>query len=249
MVAGTSDLAELGGAPALGPRADVAPRDDRRRRGAHFPARPAQFRQERPDVDLRLTVAPSERCSTDLAGQRRSTSSCASSRRAIVDGVEWSPLRTRRARGRTRRRTPRRPHRDVGTVGQLPRRCRTRRAVIAAALRELGAPFEVVAESHQPEVLREMVRSAWVGRCSRSRQAGGLKPARGKPVAERRLVVARRIGATPAIADALVALLDTRKDSLARVRLPTVRSSVHLESARHPVFYSHMSRPRLSGSA
>ncbi|MGK3946708.1 LysR family transcriptional regulator substrate-binding protein, partial [Streptomyces caeruleatus] len=32
------------------------------------------------------------------------------------------------------------------------------RAVIAEALREAGAPFEVVAESHQPEVLAERVR-------------------------------------------------------------------------------------------
>jgi DNA-binding transcriptional LysR family regulator len=81
-------------------------------------------------------------------------------------------------------------------------------AVITSALRELGATFDVVAESHQPEVLREMVALGMGWTVLPIAQGRGLTPARGKPIAERRLVVARRIGAPPHPgADALVALL------------------------------------------
>jgi DNA-binding transcriptional LysR family regulator len=72
--------------------------------------------------------------------------------------------------------------------------------VIERALRRAGAPFDVVAESHQPEVLREMVRMGlgWtvlppipaVG-------TGPANPAVGPPIADRRLVVARRAQAVP----------------------------------------------------
>ena len=49
------------------------------------------------------------------------------------------------------------PPRRWGPWVTFPAGSRTR-AVIAEALRDAGAPFEVVAESHQPEVLAEMVR-------------------------------------------------------------------------------------------
>ena len=88
------------------------------------------------------------------------------------------------------------------------------RAVIAAGLRAVGAPFEVVAESNQPDVLREMVRLGMGWAVLPEAQAGaGVEPlarVRRLPIGVRRLVVARRFGASPdAAVDALAtALLD-----------------------------------------
>ena len=82
-----------------------------------------------------------------------------------------------------------------------------------AALAGLGARFEVVAESNQPEVLREMVRLGvgWAVLPPVQAESGAepLAPARRTPLATRRLVVARRAGApSDAALDALVAVLD-----------------------------------------
>ena len=88
------------------------------------------------------------------------------------------------------------------------------RAVIAAGLRAVGAPVEVVPESNQPDVLREMVRLGMGWAVLPEAQAGaGVEPlarVRRLPIGVRRLVVARRFGASPdAAVDALAtALLD-----------------------------------------
>ena len=86
------------------------------------------------------------------------------------------------------------------------------RAVIAVGLRAVGAPFEVVAESNQPDVLREMVRLGMGWAVLPEAQAGaGMEPlarVRRLPIGVRRLVVARRSGASPdAAVDALAAAL------------------------------------------
>ena len=86
------------------------------------------------------------------------------------------------------------------------------RAVIAAGLMAVGAPFEVVAESNQPDVLREMVRLGMGWAVLPEAQAGaGVEPlarVRRLPIGVRRLVVARRSGASPdAAVDALAAAL------------------------------------------
>ena len=70
------------------------------------------------------------------------------------------------------------------------------RAVIERELRRRGAPVEVVAESHQPEVLREMARLSmgWtVLPAAHPSGAGVARGAAGRPVVltTRRLVVAR----------------------------------------------------------
>ena len=86
------------------------------------------------------------------------------------------------------------------------------RSVIAAGLMAVGAPFEVVAESNQPDVLREMVRLGMGWAVLPEAQAGaGVEPlarVRRLPIGVRRLVVARRSGASPdAAVDALAAAL------------------------------------------
>ena len=67
------------------------------------------------------------------------------------------------------------------------------RAVIEAALVELGAPLDIVAESNQPEVLRTMVSLGVGATALPVVQAGELGP--GEVIAERRLVIATRRGA------------------------------------------------------
>jgi DNA-binding transcriptional LysR family regulator len=71
------------------------------------------------------------------------------------------------------------------------------RLVIQHALRRVGAPFDVIAESHQPEVLREMVQLGlgWTVLPAGRRDGAGL--AVGDRIADRRLVVARRADAVP----------------------------------------------------
>ena len=174
VLARTQDLARWADRRRAGDDRRRAGRHDRRRRRrTTAPRSCAASGRERPDVDLRLTVAPSDAAA-------RPTSRAARAR----------PRGVRRAAGPRRRRSSGRrcaattlavyapPHADVGpppTWGPwvtFPARSHTR-AVITAALRALGAPFDVVAESHQPEVLREMVRSAWAGRCSRSSRRAG----------------------------------------------------------------------------
>ena len=94
------------------------------------------------------------------------------------------------------------------------------RALIARTLEEKGIRFDVVAESHQPEVLRGMVKLGLGWTVLPVRQAetapGALVRAQRDPVASRRLVVARRYDNpvdNPA-ADALVQLLALASESV-----------------------------------
>ncbi|MCD9624489.1 LysR family transcriptional regulator [Rhabdothermincola salaria] len=95
------------------------------------------------------------------------------------------------------------------------------RAVVEAALRARGAPVEVVAESHQPEVLREMARLGvgWTVLPElQAREGPRRRRPSGEPevLATRRLVIARRAGrVTNPAADTLAnALRSALPDSL-----------------------------------
>ena len=87
----------------------------------------------------------------------------------------------------------------------FPRGAHTR-AVAEAALRRRGAPVEVVAESHQPEVLCEMVRLGlgWSVLPVAQAEWGGQPLTGCEVLARRRLVTARRQGAAPHPAGVLV---------------------------------------------
>jgi DNA-binding transcriptional LysR family regulator len=172
----------------------------------YYPRVLRRFREQRPDVELRLTVSPSEPLLVDLARATLDLAVCVEPPGA-VDAVEWSVLRTDHLAvyappgvevGR--------PH-TWGPWVTFPEASHSR-AVIAAALQQAGARFDVVAESHQPDVLREMVVLGMGWTVLPTAQAGPLHPARTKPLVERRLVVARRIGAAPQpAADNLIAAL------------------------------------------
>ena len=98
---------------------------------------------------------------------------------------------------------------EWGPWVSFPQGSHTRR-LVADALRRVGADFDVVAESHQPEVLREMVLPdlGWT-----VLPLAGLGAVDGLRVVEpeltsRRIVLAQRIGAPPdptrdALSDAL----------------------------------------------
>lgn len=77
------------------------------------------------------------------------------------------------------------------------------RSIIVDALIELNAPIDVVAESHQPDVLREMVGLGlgWTVLPTVQGEGPGPRLARGATVASRQLVMAKRDGAatSPAI--------------------------------------------------
>jgi DNA-binding transcriptional LysR family regulator len=172
----------------------------------HFPKVLRRYRRERPDVELRLSVAPSGALLADLARADLDLVVCVEPP-APIDGVEWSPLRTESLSVFAPSDVPTAMHRDWGPWVTFPRGSHTR-SVIAAALRSVGAPFDVVAESHQPDVLREMVLLGLGWTVLPTVQAAGLTPVRATPLANRSLVVARRIAAAPLpAADALITTL------------------------------------------
>jgi DNA-binding transcriptional LysR family regulator len=168
----------------------------------HFPKVLRRYRRERPDVELRLAVAPSSSLLADLARSRLDLVVCVEPP-SPVDGVEWSPLLTEPLAVFAPPDATAGPHRSWGPWVTFPAGSHTR-TLIAGALRRIGAPFDVVAESHQPEVLREMVLLGLGWTVLPTVQAGRLAAVRAAPVAHRRLVVARRIAAAPLpAADAL----------------------------------------------
>ncbi len=173
----------------------------------HFPDVIARFRQARPDIDLRLMVAPSGALMEELRRAGLDLVVCVEPRSTIED-VAWTLLLTEPLRVYAPNAIDAaRPPRQWGPWVTFPQGATTR-GVIAAALARVGAPFEVVAESHQPEVLREMVGMGlgWTVLPVPQAESGTnpLAPARVKPIVERHLVLARR---TDTVADPAVSAL------------------------------------------
>ena len=201
----------------------------------HYPARLQAFRRRHDAVELHLRVAPSAALLKLLVAGHLDLAVCVAPPRAVA-GLTCIPVLTE----------------DLavyGPPGQAVGRAATwgpwvlypsgshTRSVVVAALRALGAPLDVVAESHQPEVLREMVRlgAGWTV-LPRSQAEHGPRPLRdGRPLGSRQLVLAMRASAVrdPAV-DLLVEHLQatsptpvTARRSRARgAARPTRRASV-----------------------
>jgi DNA-binding transcriptional LysR family regulator len=172
----------------------------------HFPKVLRRYRGERPDVDLRLTVSPSGALLASLARAELDVVVCVEPL-TPVHGVEWSGLLSEPLSVFATPGASARTHREWGPWVTFPTESHTR-ALIARALRATGAPFNVVAESNQPEVLREMVQLGLGWTVLPVVQAAGLAPFRTTPIGSRRLVVARRIAAAPLpAADDLINIL------------------------------------------
>ena len=163
------------------------------------------FRNEHPDLRIHLRVAPSGDLLAELVGGSLDLAVCVEPP-APVRGVHTEPLLTENLAVYApdgRRRAG--PSAGWGPWVLFPRGAHTR-AVAEAALRRRGAPVEVVAESHQPEVLCEMVRLGlgWSVLPVAQAEWGGQPLTGCEVLARRRLVTARRQGAAPHPAGVLV---------------------------------------------
>jgi len=161
----------------------------------HFAQALRGFRSDHPDIELRLTVGPSGQVLDELKAGRIDVAVCVEPpvpRR----GVETKPLLTEDiAVYSPDGRRPQRPA-TWGPWVFFPEGSHTRE-VIVDALRELGAPIEIVAESHQPDVMRAMVGLGlgWTVLPVVQAEMGTDALTNGRVIGTRDLVVATRTGA------------------------------------------------------
>ena len=195
----------------------------------HFASPLLQFRRAHPEVDLKLEVSSSaelaERLSDgllDLVVMVDHTSDDSVGEVDQLDGAGEllvgdyfeTPLLVEELHAYAP------PGVAVGDVSQwgpwvtFPASSRTR-AHIARALRRSGTDFEVVAETSQPAVLREMVQlgMGWtvLAPIDAEREPHALQRASKTPVAHRRLILKRRAGTdvTPPVARLSAVLLES----------------------------------------
>jgi DNA-binding transcriptional LysR family regulator len=164
----------------------------------HFSDTLRQFRAHRPDLDLRLTVTSSAAL-LDLLRRAELDLVVCIEPPGLVESLVTTPLTSEPLLVHAAdRRALDRPPPEWGPWVTFPAGAHTR-LLIEQALHRVGAPFDVVAESHQPEVLREMVRIGlgWTVLPPDARGRAATSPAMGRPIADRRLVVARRAEAVP----------------------------------------------------
>lgn len=177
----------------------------------HFPDVLRRFRRDHPGVELHLTVGPSSALLVDLSRAALDLVVCVAPPQAL-DGITTTPLMVEPLRVYAPPGADAdAPAREWGPWVTFPAGSHSRR-LIAAAADAAGAPFVVVAESHQPEVLREMVRLGigWTVLPVAQAEAGAdpMVAARRRPLTERTLVLARRSDAIPdATTEALAAAL------------------------------------------
>ena len=159
----------------------------------HFSHTLRRFHLQRPDLDLRLTVANSAALLELLRRAELDLVVCVDPPGIQESIVTTSLMSEPLVVHAPDRRALDRPPREWGPWVTFPAGSHTR-LVIQRALRRVGAPFDVAAESHQPEVLREMVRVGlgWTVLPTGAHRRHTSNLALGPSIAERRLVVARR---------------------------------------------------------
>jgi DNA-binding transcriptional LysR family regulator len=171
------------------------------------------FRARHPDVDLHLAVAASNELLDQLTRGALDVVVCVAPTE-IAAGLDVEPMLTEPLALYAPKGAAAGPPEQWGPWVAFPASSNSR-AIITAALRAAGAKIDVVAESHQPEVLKEMVRLGlgWtvLPVVQAESRPGALRRARPEPVAERTLVLARRAAGAPnPAADALIAALRQR---------------------------------------
>lgn len=176
----------------------------------HHPDVLRAFHRDRPDVDLRVTVAPSSSLLDHLAAGELDLAVC------VEPGEPRPGIGTRTLFAE--RLSIYGPPGTAGTERArrgpwmlFPVGSHTRR-LTEAALRGQGIDVEVTAESHQPDVLREMVRMGlgWTVLPSIQAEQGDRALGDGIPLIDRSIVLATRDGditdpAADGLADLLVA--------------------------------------------
>lgn len=160
----------------------------------HHPDVVAGFRRDRPEVGLVLSVAPSAALLDDLRAGRLDLAVCVEPL-APIAGVDIEPLLTEplivlAPGGVTIGGPP-----TWGPWVLFPSSSHTRQR-IDAALRDLGAPLRIAAESHQPDVLVQMVRLGlgWTVLPIAGPAGVTAGVTVGPALLDRRLVLARRSG-------------------------------------------------------
>ena len=181
----------------------------------HFPELLRAFRMERPDVELTITVSPSASLLDDLRAGRLDLAVCVQPTVPIV-GLETTALLSEPLVVYAP------PDTEIGTPStwgpwvMFPAGSHTRDAVFAR-LAELGAELRVAAESHQPDVLVEMVALGigWAVLPEPRHDVAHSGVIVGTEIMQRELVLARREASVhDPVADELAARL--RSDAASR---------------------------------
>jgi len=161
----------------------------------HHPDVLRSFRAERPDVDLLLRVGPSAGLLEQLVAGELDLVVCVEPA-SPIDGVRTDVLMTEQLSVYGPPGADLRRPEQWGPWVLFPSGSHTR-AAVTDELARLGAPLDVVGESHQPEVLREMVRlgTGWTVLPTAQAEHGERGLASGRPLTTRRLVTATRDGA------------------------------------------------------
>jgi len=160
----------------------------------HYPDQLQTFRAEHPQVELLLNVSPSAHLLELLVSGELDLVVCVQPPESLL-GIETKPLM---AEDLAVYGPPGVPERAPSTWGPwvlFPAGSHTR-SVIVDELAQLGAPLDVVAESHQPEVLREMVHleTGWTVLPTSQGEHGDRPLANGHLLTTRQLVMATRDG-------------------------------------------------------
>jgi DNA-binding transcriptional LysR family regulator len=173
----------------------------------HFPDALRQFRRDHTDIAIHLVVAPSGALLDQLGHGDLDIAVCVPPTSgdwriaALVeeDLAVYAPDRA----------SAKRPAHTWGPWVTFPEGAHTR-DVVSDAVRRLGARFDVVAESHQPEVLREMVQLGigWTVLPVSQAEPSPMVRAVKAPVATRTIAAVQRGRGpdNPAVATLLVAL-------------------------------------------
>lgn len=122
----------------------------------YYPEVLREFRSNRPGIEFTLTVAPSAQLLEGVTAGALDLA-VAVAPPSIPAALAWTEIRREDLAVYAPPGTTIGPPASWGPWVSFDERSHTR-ALIDRALRDAGAPFDVVAESNQPDVLREMVR-------------------------------------------------------------------------------------------
>lgn len=158
----------------------------------HYPDVLRAFRRDRPDVELTMSVAPSAALLDDLRSGALDLVVCVESPVA-APGIEVTPLRHEAIVVYAPTGTKIGASTAWGPWVLFPDGSHTRHQIIEH-LRVLGAPLQIAAESHQANVLREMVALGLGWTVLPATSEGTDDLVRGPVLFDRTLVLARRAG-------------------------------------------------------